>query len=143
MPWRGSGEQQADENTTVSPMRTTADPFACLAQWPVSICRVLPPASCTVTSCFMSSPLSVLFVWFVQEIVRDFPGKVQRGRMDIHVRCREYCAWECSSTLLWSVCRLLADAELLDDLLVGFRIVALQIVKQAAALAHHFEQATA
>jgi len=39
--------------------------------------------------------------------------------------------------------RLFADAELLNDLLVGFRIVALQVIKQTAAFAHHFEQSAA
>jgi hypothetical protein len=38
---------------------------------------------------------------------------------------------------------LLTDAELLDDVFIGFRIVALQIVEQTAATAHHLEQPAA
>ena len=36
-----------------------------------------------------------------------------------------------------------ADAKLLDDLLVALLVLALHIVEQLAALAHHLEQAAA
>src|SRR4051794_11835122 len=55
MPSRGSGLEQAVVRTTLSPMRITTDPCACLASFPVSILMDLPPASWTVVSCFMVS----------------------------------------------------------------------------------------
>jgi len=53
MPSRGSGLATAVASTTLSPMRTTTEPWACLANFPVSNARLLPPVSCTDTSCFM------------------------------------------------------------------------------------------
>src|SRR5436305_15343002 len=55
MPSRGSGLATAVVSTTLSPMRITAEPWACLAIFPVSMEMDLPPASWTVVSCFMSS----------------------------------------------------------------------------------------
>ena len=49
MPSRGSGLAVAVASTTLSPMRTTAAPCACLASFPVSNESCLPPASSTVT----------------------------------------------------------------------------------------------
>src|ERR1700726_1462308 len=53
MPSRGSGLAVAVARTTLSPMRTTTEPCACLANFPVSNEMVLPPANSTDTSCFM------------------------------------------------------------------------------------------
>ena len=53
MPSRGSGLATAVARTTFSPMRTTTEPWACLANFPVSNERLLPPVSSTDTSCFM------------------------------------------------------------------------------------------
>src|SRR5579864_4182385 len=53
MPSRGSGLATAVASTTLSPMRTTTEPWACLANFPVSNARLLPPVSCTDTSCFI------------------------------------------------------------------------------------------
>src|SRR6266852_3393856 len=53
MPSRGSGLAVAVARTTLSPMRTTTEPCACLASFPVSNEICLPPASSTETSCFM------------------------------------------------------------------------------------------
>ena len=41
--------------TTLSPVDTSAAPGACLAMRPVSNVNRLPPASSTVTSCFIKS----------------------------------------------------------------------------------------
>src|ERR1700731_3067876 len=53
MPSRGSGLAVAVARTTLSPIRTTTEPCACLANLPVSKEMVLPAASSTDTSCFM------------------------------------------------------------------------------------------
>src|SRR5258708_23289933 len=56
MPMRGSGLAVAAARTTFSPKRTTAEPPACLASFPVSIERYFPPAISTeifVTSGFI------------------------------------------------------------------------------------------
>src|SRR5271165_1082601 len=55
MPSFGSGEATAVARTTDSPWVTSAAPDACLAIRPVSKLSSLPPASSTVTSCFMKS----------------------------------------------------------------------------------------
>src|SRR5271170_5116938 len=60
MPVRGSGFEVAAARTTFSPKRTTAEPPACLASFPVSIERLFPPASSTETfvdSGFIDHPL--------------------------------------------------------------------------------------
>src|SRR5271167_1789248 len=49
MPSRGSALAVAVASTTFSPSRTTAAPWACLANFPVSNEMCLPPASSTVT----------------------------------------------------------------------------------------------
>src|SRR5579862_2711555 len=49
MPSRGSALAVAVASTTLSPMRTSADPWACLANFPVSKESCLPPARSTVT----------------------------------------------------------------------------------------------
>src|SRR5437660_7946144 len=48
MPSRGSGLAVAVASTTLSWRRTTADPCACLANFPVSKVSCLPPARSTV-----------------------------------------------------------------------------------------------
>src|SRR5690349_18530236 len=53
MPSRGSGLATAVARTTLSPMRTTTEPWACLANFPVSKDRLLPPLNTTDTSCFI------------------------------------------------------------------------------------------
>src|SRR5690348_10208482 len=58
MPSLGSGDATAVASTTDSPWVTRAAPEACLAMRPVSKCSCLPPASSTVTSCFMESSFS-------------------------------------------------------------------------------------
>src|SRR5258708_36961562 len=50
MPSRGSGLAVAVASTTLSPRRTTAEPCACLANFPVSNVIFLPPARLTSTS---------------------------------------------------------------------------------------------
>src|SRR6266576_1872997 len=50
MPSRGSGFETAVASTTLSPMRTTPEPCACLASLPVSNLRFLPPESSTLIS---------------------------------------------------------------------------------------------
>src|SRR5690348_17998687 len=47
MPSRGSWFAVAVASTTLSPVRTTAEPWACLANFPVSNVRDLLPASST------------------------------------------------------------------------------------------------
>src|SRR5277367_4665446 len=54
MPSLGSGEATAVASTTDSPWVTSAAPDACLAIRPVSKLSRLPPASSTVTSCFIN-----------------------------------------------------------------------------------------
>src|SRR5271170_1835093 len=49
MPSRGSGLEVAAARTTFSPKRTTAEPPACLASFPVSIESCFPPAISTET----------------------------------------------------------------------------------------------
>src|SRR5271156_6478641 len=53
MPSFGSGEATAVARTTLSPLEVSAAPEACFAMRPVSNLICLPPASSTVTSCFM------------------------------------------------------------------------------------------
>ena len=53
MPSFGSGEATAVARTALSPLVVKAAPEACLASLPVSNLICLPPASSTVTSCFM------------------------------------------------------------------------------------------
>src|SRR5271156_2553882 len=60
MPSLGSGEATAVAKTTLSPLEVSAAPGACFAMRPVSNLICLPPASSTVTSCFML-PLFSLF----------------------------------------------------------------------------------
>src|ERR1700694_1470458 len=60
MPVRGSGLEVAAARTTFSPKRTTAEPPACLASFPVSIESCFPPAISTeifVASGFIDHPL--------------------------------------------------------------------------------------
>src|SRR5258708_18031258 len=62
MPSRGSGLAVAAARTTLSPILTTAEPPACLANFPVSNESCLPPARSTVTllaSGFMFCPCSL------------------------------------------------------------------------------------
>src|SRR5580692_12998831 len=62
MPVRGSGLEVAAARTTFSPKRTTAEPPACLASFPVSIVRRFPPVSSTDTeaaSGFIDHPFYV------------------------------------------------------------------------------------
>src|SRR5271156_292635 len=49
MPSRGSGLAVAVASTTLSPERTTAEPWACLASFPVSNESCFPPTRSTVT----------------------------------------------------------------------------------------------
>src|ERR1700732_4220395 len=59
MPTRGSGLAVAAARTTFSPKRTTAEPPACLASFPVSIESCFPPAISTeifVASGFIDHP---------------------------------------------------------------------------------------
>src|SRR5580658_5796714 len=49
MPSRGSALAVAVASTTLSPMRTTAAPWACLANFPVSNESCFPPARSTIT----------------------------------------------------------------------------------------------
>src|ERR1700675_3608768 len=59
MPVRGSGLDVAAARTTFSPKRTTAEPPACLASFPVSIESCFPPAISTeifVASGFIDHP---------------------------------------------------------------------------------------
>src|SRR5271166_3256747 len=62
MPSFGSGEATAVARTTLSPLDVSAAPEACLATRPVSNLICLPPASSTVTSCFMLRLFSILLV---------------------------------------------------------------------------------
>src|SRR5580698_900525 len=57
IPSFGSGDATAVARTTLSPLDVRAAPEACLAIRPVSNLICLPPASSTVTSCFMGAPL--------------------------------------------------------------------------------------
>ena len=67
MPSLGSGAETAVARTTLSPLLVSAAPEACLATRPVSNLICLPPASSTVTSCFMLRLFSLLL--FVMELV--------------------------------------------------------------------------
>src|ERR1700722_11854420 len=63
MPSRGSGFEVAVSRTTLSPILTTAAPWACLASFPVSNESCLPPARSTVTvltSGFIFHPFIVI-----------------------------------------------------------------------------------
>src|SRR4051812_45695143 len=75
MPSRGSGFEHAVVRTTLSPMRITTDPWACLANFPVSIDIDLPPANWTVVSCFMVSS----FLFFRRQIGRNIGGPAPRA----------------------------------------------------------------
>src|SRR6266849_4693788 len=61
MPTRGSGLAVAAARTTFSPKRTTAEPPACLASFPVSMERCFPPISTEtfVASGFIDHP----YIW--------------------------------------------------------------------------------
>src|SRR6202042_3757625 len=54
-PYLGSGAATAVARTMLSPWVTTTAPEACLAKRPVSNVSRLPPASSTVTPCFINS----------------------------------------------------------------------------------------
>src|SRR5579872_904674 len=163
MPSRGSGAATAVASTTVSPEVTTAAPDACLAIRPVSNCSRLPPASWTEASCFMLSS------FLSGKLVRGRASRAQRatGRgeragssglrcwVDPVGFCLPQAAWErCSGgSLLFRIlvarapglrcARLLANAQLRDHGPVTLRIVRLQVIEQAAALADQHEQTAA
>src|ERR1700733_8684364 len=72
MPSRGSGLAVAAARTTLSPKRTTADPPACLASFPVSKEIFLPPARSMVIS--VASGFIVVSFWIVHGRVRGREG---------------------------------------------------------------------
>src|SRR5580692_408185 len=70
MPSLGSGAAVAVASTTLSPLLTSAAPPACLAIRPVSNLICLPPASSTVTSCFMVRLFSILLCRYWNLLLR-------------------------------------------------------------------------
>src|SRR5437868_6257530 len=79
MPSRGSGLAQAVANTTFSPLRTTAEPWACFAQLPVSKETFLPPANSTVTSCFIG-------ILFLQRHASALRMEIVRARQRLSLK---------------------------------------------------------
>src|SRR5271156_393569 len=81
MPSRGSALAVAVASTTLSPWRTTAEPWACLANFPVSNESCLPPARSTVTlltSGFMFHPLEqAASSWLLARGIRS--RQIERG----------------------------------------------------------------
>src|SRR5882724_2248177 len=131
MPSRGSGEAHAVPRTTLSPWRTIAEPCACFAKCPVSIWRVLPPASSTVAVCFMSS---------------SFPGG---QKFLLQERAIKYETTEdtllpptrnLGENVFFDFNRLFTDSKFLDDVFITLGIVLFKIVQQAAALADHHKK---
>src|SRR6266852_3744507 len=105
MPSRGSALAVAVARTTLSPSRTTAAPWACLANFPVSNEICLPPARSTVmvlTSGFMIHSFSL----FTGGQLPRPPAKTQEGRGTRGgaggegVRVQETHVW---NFLCWSV----------------------------------------
>src|ERR1700735_1203352 len=82
MPSLGSGEAVAVARITLSPLVVRAAPGACLAIRPVSNLMCLPPASSTVTSCFMVCLFSVFsYSYRLMELVRGLSESKARGKM--------------------------------------------------------------
>src|SRR3982750_1108338 len=109
MPVRGSGLAHAVPSTTLSPIRTMQEPCACLAKWPVSNRRILPPASSTLASCFIRKiPLSQEDGFASGEMV------VNRAKAAAYTstaaRERSISDW---------AAQLLADAEFLNNVFVS------------------------
>src|SRR5580658_9211901 len=75
MPSRGSALAVAVASTTFSPSRTTAAPWACLANFPVSNEMCLPPASSTVMLLASGFMIHSFAGWATQ-------GGCQRRRRD-------------------------------------------------------------
>src|SRR5271157_672356 len=125
MPSRGTVEH-AVANTTVSPYRTMAEPFACLATLPHSMLRVFDPRAISTFCISMSS-----------DKTKKRPAPVSRG---VAAR-KKFVALGIPE--LSAQYRLLTDAQPLDNPLITLRIQALEILQQAPSFAHHHEQTTA
>src|ERR1700727_711151 len=96
MPSLGSGEATAVARTTLSPLVVSAAPEACLAIRPVSNLICLPPASSTVTSCFMVllfSFKSSFHRWnlFAAALFRSARKKIQPGLTELEPSGELHC----------------------------------------------------
>src|SRR5580693_1759491 len=153
MPSRGSALAVAVASTTFSPRRTTAAPWACLANFPVSNESCLPPARSTVTlltSGFMFHPLEQLLApsfWLgtfgSRRVERGarlcFPIGLRLVRRDALKRCTLQKVLNARPAsrgrrrsqipLREQFPELLADAELPNDDLVALGIVSLEVVQ--------------
>src|ERR1700691_101111 len=143
MPVRGSGLEVAAARTTFSPKRTTAEPPACLASFPVSIVRRFPPVSSTdteVASGFINHPLCM---------GRRACARIRSSRGQADARRRLGTHYAKGSRSVWNrlhtepVALLFADTELGNYGFVPFRVVFLQVVEQTTAPAHHHEKSAA
>src|SRR3979411_1186757 len=104
MPVGGSGLEVAAARTTFSPKRTTAEPPACLASFPVSIESNFPPAISTaifVASGFIDHPLygqkgmraGAEFAWTggcQGRLGTPFAESVRSGTVPSRTRSRRY-----------------------------------------------------
>ncbi len=156
MPSRGSGDATAVASTAVSPDVTRAAPDACLAMRPVSNCSRLPPASSTETSCFMFFSSLLRHKRRVPRLGGRWGAGKGAGITD-STRCIEprlgirlgrtgpRLQSSCSLGSRRSraedlACELFPNAQLGDHGPVTFRIVGLQVVQQATALAHQHQK---
>src|SRR5712692_6779029 len=114
MPSRGSALAVAVASTTLSPSRTTAAPWACLANFPVSNEICLPPARSTVTllaSGFMFYPYSLNREG---ECAGNVAAIRDRFRCGIGIRLRD-----CARCELAQCCTGFEEGGFLSDTLTG------------------------
>src|SRR5580693_542455 len=141
-------------STTVSPERTVHDPLACLARWPDSMTRVLPPM-CMSLRCLMifSFSLSV----FVCLPACGAPGRRRagegtpapnrgglpppRGEEKGDVSGGRGAGVAGRRVPVEGL--LLADPQALDRLAVALEVLPLEVIEEAAAAADQLEQAAA
>src|SRR5437868_14235693 len=110
-------------------MRTTAEPCACLANLPVSNEIRLPPARSTLTSCVIIIP----------------SGQEERSwRASRDLQMAGNAPLEAANFPQHMLNgKLLAQLKLLNDGLVAFVIVCLEVIQQAASLADQHEKTAA
>src|SRR5437868_14080436 len=151
MPSRGLGLATAVAKMTLSPIRTTVDPCACFASFPVSNESRLPPASSTEMSCFMvlsfcagehcrgdgcaDERVPVAILWG--------PGTHNAVSSGCRTRQGDSSIPERTAGAGTKRRQLLAKAYLLNDGLVALGIVLLEVIQQATPLADQHEKTAA
>src|SRR5512147_744660 len=152
MPSRGSWLAVAVPRTTLSAKRTTTEPCACLANFPVSNEMVLPPVNSTVTDCG-SGFIPISFQQEERNGGPSHPEDARESRFHIHVRLhasavRRRCGRRCREDAKLPSHRgcqsgqtLLADAKFRNDVFVALGVVFLEVVEQATPLADQHQKA--